>query len=370
MLTGTRAAIGIVSPCESGGGAEYQIRLLIDALIASRAYDIHYLAHFVDGDSQARGYRAARLGRGGSALPIGYLSDARSLYEALDAVGPKVIYQRVACGYTGLCAAYSRRRQVPMVWHVAHDTDGTPEPLDRSRNVLKTWLEKRAVRYGARRATSIVVQTRQQADLLRRHYGRWPQAVIPNFHPPAPEEIDKSGPLTVVWISNLKPWKRPEAFIRLAAAWSSRGGVRFVMVGSSGAGPSNWRDSLLRSIEATPNLEYLGARRLEEVNALLARAHIFVNTSTHEGFPNTFIQSWQREAVVVSLGVDPDRVLERERVGIAASSEAQLFAAVEDLVESAGLRAEYAARARAYVDAHHSLSNARTLVELIEACHA
>jgi glycosyltransferase involved in cell wall biosynthesis len=368
MLTGTRAPIGIVSPCESGGGAEYQIKLLIDALLASHAYEVHYLAHFVDGGARPREYRAARVGAGGSALPIGYLMDARSLYETLDAVGPEVIYQRVACGYTGLCAAYSRRRHVPMVWHVAHDTDVTPQPLDRSRNVLRSWLEKRAVRYGARRATAIVVQTRHQADLLQRHYGRWPEAVIPNFHPPAAEQIDKSGPLTVVWIANLKPWKRPEVFVRLAAAWSDRPGIRFVMVGAAGAGPSSWRESLMRRMESTPNLEYLGARSLEEVNALLARAHVFVNTSAHEGFPNTFIQSWQREAVVVSLGVDPDGVLERERVGITASSEAGLFSAVRDLVESADLRAGYAARAHEYVAAHHSLSNARTLVRLIEAC--
>ena len=58
------------------------------------------------------------------------------------------------------------------------------------------------------------------------------------------------------------------------------------------------------------------------MNRLLARSHIFVNTSTHEGFPNTFIQSWLREVVVVSLQVDPDQVLERQQVGIAAGSEA------------------------------------------------
>ena len=66
---------------------------------------------------------------------------------------------------------------------------------------------------------------------------------------------------------------------------------------------TGWQASLMRSIEATPNLEYLGQRTHAEVNELLARAHIFVNTSTHEGFPNTFIQAWLREVAVVSLSV-------------------------------------------------------------------
>jgi len=37
--------ICIVNPFEHGGGAEYQIGLLIDALIASNRYEVHYLTH-------------------------------------------------------------------------------------------------------------------------------------------------------------------------------------------------------------------------------------------------------------------------------------------------------------------------------------
>ncbi len=128
-------------------------------------------------------------------------------------------------------------------------------------------------------------------------------AIVPNFHPPAAETIDKSGPLTVVWIANLKPWKRPEVFVRLAQSFSDRKDTRFIMVGAPAAasGKGGWQASLMRSIEATPNLTYLGHMSHAEVNELLARAHIFVNTSTQEGFPNTFIQAWLRDVVVVSL---------------------------------------------------------------------
>ena len=368
-MSGKRPALCIVNPYEHGGGAEYQISLLIDLLAAADEYDIHYLTHFIDTREVTRRYTLNRVGGGGAIPRLGYIMDGRSLYRSLRDIGPRIIYQRVACAYTGICALYARRHARPMIWHVAHDTDVTREILDPARNIVRVRLEKWLVEYGARHATRIVVQTGRQAQLLHDNYSRRPDAIVGNFHPPSTEVIDKSGPLTVAWIANLKAWKRPEVFVRLAQALSMYSGVRFVMVGAPAAvaGELPWQDLLIRSIEATPNLQFMGRQSHEEVNALLARAHIFVNTSTHEGFPNTFIQAWLREAVVVSLQVDPDDVLQRGRVGIAAQSEPDLLQAVRRLLENAPLRNDYARRGREHAAAHHSLRNAQELIGLMEA---
>lgn len=371
MLSGGKPKLCVVNPFEHGGGAEYQISLLIDALAASGRYEIHYLTHFVDTRERSRNYRVARIGNGGPIPRLGYLTEARSLYRMLGEIGPSAIYQRVACAYTGICAQFSRRRSVPMIWHVAHDTDVRPQTLDKARNILRLRLEKWAVEFGARHATRVVVQTRHQADLLQMNYARAADAIISNFHPPAEELIDKSGPLTVLWIANLKPWKRPEAFVSLARDLADRPDVRFVMVGAPPPTPDQgWARMLMQSIEATPNLEYLGRRSHEQVNELLGRAHIFVNTSEHEGFPNTFIQAWLRGAVVVSLQVDPDQVLTRKRVGIAAQSEGSLRGALRRLIESPEMRSVYARRGRDHALAVHSLRNAQELIGLIDSCAA
>ncbi len=360
--------ICIVNPYEHGGGAEYQIGLLIDALVADGRYEVHYLAHFVDGRDRTRNYRVCTVGSGGPVPRLGYLMDAWSLYRTLGRINPRVIYQRVACAYTGICALYSRRRATPMIWHVAHDSDVAPQLLEPVRNIPRQRLEKWAVGYGARNTTGIVVQTHRQAELLEQNYGRKADAVVPNFHPPAVETIDKSGPLTVIWIANLKQWKRPDAFVRLARSFSSRTDVRFLMVGAPAAATGNqaWRRTLMQSIEAAANLEYLGQKSQAEVNELLGRSHIFVNTSTHEGFPNTFIQSWLRGVAIVSLSVDPDGVLERERVGIAARTESGLHEAVRKLLEDPDALAAYAKRGREHAATHHALANSRRLLELIE----
>jgi glycosyltransferase involved in cell wall biosynthesis len=208
--------------------------------------------------------------------------------------------------------------------------------------------------------------------LLAQNYGRQADAVIPNFHPPAAEQPDKSAPLTVVWIANLKRWKRPEVFVRLAQALQDLPGVRFLMLGEAPTGGkgAGWCAALLQSIEATPNLTFLGHRTPDEVNQTLARASIFVNTSVHEGFPNTFVQAWLRDAVVVSLTVNPDQVLDAHGIGIHAQTEEGLEKSVRHLLTEPALRAGYAQRGRAYARSTHSVRNIDRLMEMIDACAA
>jgi glycosyltransferase involved in cell wall biosynthesis len=233
-------------------------------------------------------------------------------------------------------------------------------------------LEKCSVEYAIRRADRIVVQTQDQDKLLAQHYGRKADAVIPNFHPEAAEIPDKSGPPTVVWIANLKLWKRPDAFVRLAQALRDLDGVQFIMLGEapSGATAASWSVTLMQSIAATPNLTFLGQRPAAEVNQYLARATLFVNTSVHEGFPNTFVQAWLRDAVVVSLSVNPDQVLDANGIGVHARTEEGLAKAVRGLLMDPAARAEYAQRARAYARSTHSIRNIGKLTEMIDDCAA
>jgi glycosyltransferase involved in cell wall biosynthesis len=360
----------IVNPFQHGGGAEFQISLLTAALQAANRFDVWYLTHHIAPQIQPSGYQLVRIGDNDRVPRLGYVTDFVPLYRALRAIRPQVIYQRVAGGYTGICAFYARRhhRATRMIWHVAHTTDVTREHLDPGRNFLRPRFEKCSVEYGIRRTDRIVVQTRDQGRLLQENYGRKADAVIPNFHPDAPEQPDKSGPPTVVWIANLKLWKRPDVFVRLARALRDLNGVRFLMLGEPPAGDAKWCAELMRSIESTPNLEFLGHRSAQDVNQFLARASVFVNTSVHEGFPNTFVQAWLREAVVVSLSVNPDRVLDSQGVGIHAETEEGLANAVRRLLTHPVERAEYAGRARAYAQSAHSVKNIGKLTEMIDAC--
>jgi hypothetical protein len=90
----------------------------------------------------------------------------------------------------------------------------------------------------------------------------------------------------------------------------------------TGKGDRNWQASLMRSIESTANLQYLGKMTQAEVNELLGKAHIFVNMSSTGG---------------------------------------------QRLMDDRESRARYAERGRQYAALQHSLKNAARLAELLES---
>jgi glycosyltransferase involved in cell wall biosynthesis len=59
---------------------------------------------------------------------------------------------------------------------------------------------------------------------------------------------------------------------------------------------------------------------------------VFVNTSDIEGFPNSYLQSWIRGVPVVTL-LDPDGVIEREGLGAAVSSPAEMRDGIRRLLD-------------------------------------
>jgi glycosyltransferase involved in cell wall biosynthesis len=367
-MSSQRTRLCIVTPRQTGGGAEYQIQCLIDALLPLHRHEIFLLVHHLAAAPEPSTYRVVKIGRGEREPRLGYSMDALPLYRVLRRIAPHVIYQRVGCGYTGICAWYARRFDARMIWHVASDADLSRRGIVSGRNPLRPYLEKRSINYGIRHAGHIVVQTQQQAEMLQNSYGRRADAVIPNFHPQPMERIDKTGPVSIIWIANFKPLKQPQAFVRLAQRLRDLPEARFVMVGAAatGSGDRAWSEDLMTSIGTTPNLHYLGEKSQLEVNALLAHAHIYVNTSLFEGFANTFIQAWMREVAVVSLHVNPDGVLDRESVGVHARSEEELARAVRLLVSDAALRGGYTARGRSHAMRSHSMRNAQKLIQLID----
>jgi glycosyltransferase involved in cell wall biosynthesis len=171
---------------------------------------------------------------------------------------------------------------------------------------------------------------------------------------PAPEEpLVKTGPTTVVWVANIKPWKQPEVFLRLAKVLGNCCNVRFTMIGRRAS--EAYQKRLELDMSGLTNFRYLGERPVEEVNHILARSHIFVNTSRYEGFPNTFIQAWFREVPVVSLTVDPDDVLKTHGLGFHGVSFEGLVTGVRQLIQDAPLRVSMGKQAREYAVRHHSM---------------
>lgn len=305
----------------STGGAETQILLLARALnqrgrrVAIATFDLGSgLPEHVEGIEIVRlpmrplgGARVERL-RWRFALLV-------ALARKSDA---EVLVQRAAGAETGWIGVLARLRHRRFAYSSANVIDFEFDRLERSRRVVRLF------RLGVRLAHVIVVQTHEQADLCRRHWHR-PSVVIRSLAEPA--RLRSAEPDAFLWIGRMAPYKRPEAFVDLAARVPQ---ARFLMVGAASPLDMNLFDRVSAAAAGLSNLELLPFRARADLAPLFDRAVAVVNTSDFEGMPNVFLEGWARGIPALALSHDPDGVIERHRLGWHAHSSAERLAELAD----------------------------------------
>jgi glycosyltransferase involved in cell wall biosynthesis len=116
----------------------------------------------------------------------------------------------------------------------------------------------------------------------------------------------------VVWVANIKKMKNIEDFIKLSHFINEH--LEFVCVGRL-PGNSQYRATIENLIK-TSQVQYKGELSYNETAELISRSYILVNTSYNEGFPNTFIQAWSFGVPVISLNIDPDKIIMQNKIGL------------------------------------------------------
>jgi glycosyltransferase involved in cell wall biosynthesis len=344
-------------PADLMGGAEHQAWLLAQGL-AEAGDDVQFLATSTHGETIS-GTSRVRVVRVPHRRVSGLRRHQEFLEMALQEHAPDICYVRVFAEL-GMISRICRRHDVPVVSMSCHSQETSPLLL--GQNLRETLGHLRcgntlfhcdsffAVRSSARH----VCITETLREKIKRWLPRKQIRVVYNGSPVPPEERMHVGPSgQVIWVNNLKTWKRPHIFIQLAHRLPS---FQFVMIGrlSADAHYTKELQALLRA--APPNFRYLGPLPITTVNELIERSDVLVYTSLPvEGFGNSFVQAWMRGVPTVSLGFDPDGILEREGVGRLSRSFEQLVEDVAKLMRDDELRTAMGRRARNYASRHHSL---------------
>jgi hypothetical protein len=357
------------------GGAEYQTLLLAEELSRRPGVQVTYLARRVpkDYDPGRYPYTIRSIANDEGIRRRAVFFDASNLRRALQESRPDVIYQQAKQSYTAVCAKYARDAGVPFFFHVAHDFDLSHRwiTLRLSPSTPFDILESLAGDWGIKHASHVIVQSERQEKLLQKRFGRSASAIVRNFQPlPDTLPAKPDGPMQIFWVANFKDFKRPALFVELAESFAGRQDLLFVMAGRPA--PQRRFLPLMQKIPQVPNLKYLGEVPIEQVNELMAQASMHVNTSTHEGFPNTFLQAWARGAVVASINVDPDEEsMESLGIGYRAGSLERLRAFIDELSRSPQKRRDIADRAFAFVHKMHSLAHGARLANvMLDAANA
>lgn len=225
-------------------------------------------------------------------------------------------------------------------------------------------------RFGLKNATTVVSQTEKQQGQLAKKYGITSR-VIPNgfFVPVSPV---KKGKDIVLWVGRCMHSKKPMLFLKLAGMFPDR---KFVMImplnTNKEPGVMSERKRLYQMVHEaagySKNIEVIDFVPYRNIQGYFERACVYVCTSDVEGFPNTFIQACLAGTPILSFYVNPDRIIQKYRLGCFCSGD---FVRAQEFIRSLDdSRLEsYGRSTISYVRQHHGIENtAGEYIKLIDS---
>lgn len=242
-----------------------------------------------------------------------------------------------------------RRLGIPVILMLASDLDVAEEYANNPDGINPYGDTFATCRTALHRAALVIAQSVQQQKLLKQHFNRT-CLVIQNPAPLAPPEPTPPPKREYfLWIGRADPYhKRPKLFFELARRCPE---ISFLAI----VNPAH--ATHMQELENTrpPNLKILHRVAPDAIWHYFRQARGLVNTSSAEGFPNTFLQAGQTGTPVISLSIDPDGLLTQHQAGfIAHGNVERLVSIVKNLWANPDWGIEPTKNLMREIDRHHN----------------
>ncbi len=292
-------------------------------------------------------FKAYALGAG---LPVVRFVHPRwtGLVRALSRADADVYYSSCAGGLVGQIGMFCASRGKRLVFRTASDADCQPDALISMGRWYRRdkWLYER----GLHRASSVLVQSVRQQELMRRNFGIDSSIAGLVVEPGSSAREFGERDIDALWVSNMRSVKRPDVLLSVAEQLPH---VSFHMVGGTVPGGQQFFEKVKAQAADRGNVTFHGAVAYRDTGALYGRARVLVNTSDIEGFPNTYLQAWSSGTPVVAF-FDPDGVIAREGLGVTVRTADEMCEAVRRLTSNESEWQAARRRCLGFIDRHYS----------------
>lgn len=226
-------------------------------------------------------------------------------------IRPNVIIQHGLTLFSVLLAVYSKIFGIKFVFMFANDREvnGRYQTSNKKCYIFRLLLKFSYL---------LISQNEFQKNILLSKYRTNSELIYNGFSIPEKLDLDFiKERKNILWVARCDKVKRPELFIELAKNNPTR---KFIMI------CPKTEDFLFNKIknlaDKVSNLEFLDFVSFLDINNYFKNAKLFINTSTEEGFPQTFIQSAMWGVPIISLKVDPDYVISKNKIGLVCEDDA------------------------------------------------
>ncbi|MBN2881607.1 glycosyltransferase family 4 protein [Candidatus Woesearchaeota archaeon] len=219
-------------------------------------------------------------------------------------IKPEIVITRTASQKVWYSAIISKILKFKSIFMCAHEND---------TNTIFQKEQKLGIKYkiGLKLSSIVITQTKEQRKLLLKYYHK--NSTIIDSAQKIPKEFIKKKGEYILWVGRSIEWKRPEIFLDIAKTMPNQ---NFKMVCNPAKGKEKYHQELKIKSLKIKNLEFIEFIPHEKINKIFKKAAIFINTSTKEGFPNTFIEAGKNKTPIISLNVNPNNIFKTQNIGL------------------------------------------------------
>ena len=332
------------------GGAQMQVFYLSTAIAEDKNFNVHFLlADFGQTDFEIR--QNVKLHKSFK-LSENIFKRIRKLFKTLRKINADIYIFRSADAGVALTVFFVKKiLKKRVLYMLASDVEMSKSLQKKYSGFFTAFM----MQYVYKHADILTSQTLQQAELLKKHRNRKPDAVIKNIFPEkSNSNIDFKDKQTILWVGRLTEVKKPELFLKLAGKYSDQ---KFVMIAPSGVNKKEYGNLIYEKGKHIKNLQIINYVKPSEIFDFYKKAKIYVITSEFEGFPNTMAEAMQAECAVLTYAVNPDNILNEYNFGFCAGKNIDKFYRdFEKLLENSELRKEFGINGKKYIAEHHKKS--------------
>ncbi|ADZ09107.1 glycosyl transferase group 1 [Methanobacterium lacus] len=267
-------------------------------------------------------------------------------FKALNYSGADIFMSRSGRIFPAIIAFYCFITGKKFIYSIASDMDVDITNFG--------YIELILYRFILKRANMVTSQSHFQKKLLKKNFGR-ESYVIKNVYSLKKRKSEKNVEKSILWVSTIKKgWKNPDLYLELARKIPN---IPFVMIGGPSNDDPNYYQEIKMKAKNISNLDFKGYIPYNKIGSYFTDASIFVNTSSVEGFPNTFLQAWESYTPVVSLYIDPDEVICNNNLGFHSKEFEKMVKDVKILINNNELRNQMGQNGRNFIEKEHNINN-------------
>jgi glycosyltransferase involved in cell wall biosynthesis len=330
------------------GGAELK-QILIGRELAKQNYLISFIVYDELRNEQIKNIDDIHLVKSFSpSQNISFFKKIRTLWKSLKTANSDIYIQATyPPGIVALYCFINRKKYIK--WLTSDKTVKLQDVTQRT-----TFLTKISQYLDIKLAHLIIVQNEYQKEIIEKKYRK--KCVLlksPIISLEKPGDFNEKKENNILWVGTIRSVKQPELFFDIAKLLPQ---FKFIMIGGATQSELDLYNKLQQKSKSLSNLSFIGFVPHNKIQKYFSQSSIFVNTSLSEGFPYTFLEAWNHALPVISLNIDPDEIICKNKLGLHSKTFEQMIVDIECVLKNDRLRYDLATNARKYIKENHDLT--------------